>query len=284
MKGFLKQLIGKKMSDKSLILTIGLTDAVDNDNEWIVHAEHKMEKGHQLYNLYKQNPEVEKASLSWKLNMNNPLIAKLIYQWEETIRKPHLKMVTTHHTNFHFNKEYLNMFLDLEHIPLLPGSDNISMTNKEIMDYDLTLAQNVTWGSLKINVDRIYDFNNAEFQSFSRQIDELHTTEKFVVDSYDDVSNKILDIPLSFSFNLELSQMKRVKPSLSFSDLMHHQKSIFAKYESELSDLGYDKELYANLLTSEVIVIGEPQESASILYDTFSKYPTVCRTSLTKEE
>lgn len=272
------------MTDKTLILTIGLTDEVDTNNEWVVHAEHELEKGCELYNLYKQNPEVEKASLSWKLNMHDPLISKLIYQWEETIRKPHLKMVSTHHKEFHYNKDYLNMFLDLEHIPLMPVNNSVSITNKELVELGLTLNNNVTWGALRINIDRIYDHNDAEYDSLQRQVDETHTNKKFAVKSYDVNSEKLLDIPLSFSFNLELSQMQRKVPVLTFQNLMHHQKSIFEENEQELIKLGYDKESYTKILTSEVIQVGEPIESSSVLYETFSKYPTVCRTSLTKEE
>ena len=36
------------MTDKTLILTIGLTDEVDTNNEWVVHAEHELEKGCEL--------------------------------------------------------------------------------------------------------------------------------------------------------------------------------------------------------------------------------------------
>ena len=78
--------------------------------------------------------------------------------------------------------------------------------------------------------------------------------------------------------------MKRKTPVLTFSNLMHHQKSVFEEYEEELIELGYDKESYTKILTSEALHIGEPNDSPVTLYETFSKYPTVCRTSLTKEE
>ena len=272
------------MSDKSLIFTIGLTNVKDTDGIWTVESDSELPEYNTSYNLYKQHPDVEKASLSWKLNMHDPLIAKLIYQWEQTIRKPHLKMVSTQHKDFHFNKDYVNMFLDLEHIPLMPVDNSVSITNKELVELDLTLNNNVTWGALRINIDRIYDHNDAEYDSLQRQVDETHMNKKFAVKSYDVNSEKLLDIPLSFSFNLELSQMKRKVPVLTFQNLMHHQKSIFEENEQELIKLGYDKESYTKILTSEVIQVGEPVESSSVLYETFSKYPTVCRTSLTKEE
>ena len=97
------------MTAKTLIFTIGLTDEIDTDGEWVVHSEHEQPEYRKSYNLYKQNPEVEKASLSWKLNMENPLVVKLVEQWEKIIRKPHLKMINTRQKPFHFNKDYLDM-------------------------------------------------------------------------------------------------------------------------------------------------------------------------------
>ena len=270
------------MEDKTLILTIGLTDVKDTNNEWLAHSDSVVHEHEELYNLYKQNPDIEKASLSWKLKMDHPLVVKLIQRWEETIRRPHLKMISTRHAPFVYNKEYVNMSLNLENIALIPTDTNISMTNKELTDLNLTLRENVTWGALKLNLDHIYDYNRLE--GLNRQIDQVHMKDIFKIQSLDKYSNAVLDIPVNFSVDLELSQLKRNRAVLTYDDLMPHYKSVFEKYESEFSDLGYTEEIYTKLLTSETLLIGEPVDSATVLYDTYSKYTSVCRISLTQEE
>jgi hypothetical protein len=140
------------MTAKTLIFTIGLTDEIDTDGEWIAHSEHNQEKYSESYNLYKQNPEVEKASLSWKLNMENPLVVKLIEQWEKTIRKPHLKMINMRRRPFHLNKDYLDIDMVLQHLPLLPDEDVLSLSNSELLDCGFTKKNNQRWGSLVIYI------------------------------------------------------------------------------------------------------------------------------------
>ena len=285
MKASLKQLTGKQMTDKTLIFTIGLTDEIDNDGEWIVHSEHKQPEHRESYNLYRQNPEVEKASLSWKLNMENPLVVKLIEQWEKTIRKPHLKMINTQHRPFHLNKDYLDIDIKLDHIMLLPEEDVLSLSNGELLDCRFVKKRSQSWGSLVLDMDDIYNHNNLNNCSFQRQINDLYTNKIFDIEEFDSINNRVLEIPSNFSLNLNLSQVKKKSISeVTFKNLYNHHQDIFNEYEDELIELGYDKESYTTLLTSESLLVGEPQDSPTTLYENFSKYPTVCRTSLTKEK
>ena len=271
------------MTAKTLIFTTGLTDEIDTDGEWIVHSEHNQEKYSESYNLYKQNPEVEKASLSWKLNMENPLVVKLIEQWEKTIRKPHLKMINMRRKPFHFNKDYFDIDMVLQHLPLLPEEDVLSLSIGELLDCGFTKKQTQPWGSLVLYMDNIYNYNNTNY--LNRQIDDLHNDNPFDVEEFDTVNNRVLEIPSNFCLNLNLTQFKKKSNSeTTFKNLFHHHQAAFNEYEDELIELGYDKESYAKLLTSEALLIGEPQDSPTTLYETFCKYPTVCRTSLTKEK
>lgn len=273
------------MTSKTLIFTIGLTDETDTAGEWIVHSEHEQPEHRESYNLYRQNPEVEKASLSWKLNMENPLVVKLIEQWEKTIRKPHIKMINTQHRPFHLNKDYLDIDILLQHLLLLPEEDVISLSNGELLDCGFIKKRSQSWGSLELCMDDIYNHNNLNNFTFRRQIDELHNTKTFDVDAFDTINDRVLEIPSNFSLNLNLSQFKKKSNSeVTFKDLDGHHQDTFNEYEDELIELGYDKESYAKLLTSESLLVGEPNDSPATLYETFSKYPTVCRTSLTKEE
>jgi len=273
------------MTAKTLIFTIGLTDEIDNNGEWIVQSEHEQPEYRKSYNLYKQNPEVEKASLSWKLNMENPLVVKLVEQWEKIIRKPHLKMINTRHKPFHFNKDYLDMDMLLQHISLLPDEDIISLPNSELMDYGFGKRNSTSWGALVLFMDNIYNHNNISNSYIHSQIDYTQENNELAIEEdFDTVNNRVLEIPSNFYLNLNLTQNKNSTAPTTFKNLFHHQQNIFEEYEDELIKLGYDKESYTKLLTSEVLLIGEPQDSPTTLYETFSKYPTVCRTSLTKEE
>tara|TARA_B100000497_G_scaffold104039_1_gene119486 strand:+ start:354 stop:1175 length:822 start_codon:yes stop_codon:yes gene_type:complete len=273
------------MTDKTLIFTIGLTDEIDNDGEWIVHSEHERPEYCESYNLYRQNPEVEKESLSWKLNMENPLVVKLIEQWEKTIRKPHLKMINTQHKPFHLNKDYFDIDMTLEHLPLLPEEDLISLSNSELLDCGFIKNQNQSWGSLVLYMDKIYNHNNINTGYLRRQIQDIYDSKIFDVDEIDTINNRILEIPSNFSLNLNLIQFKKKSTlDVTFKNLYSHHQDIFNEYEDKLIEIGYDKESYTKLLISESLLVGEPQDSPTTLYETFSKYPTVCRTSLTKEK
>ena len=273
------------MTAKTLIFTIGLTDETDNNGEWIVHSEHERPEYRESYNLYRQNPEVEKTSLSWKLNMENPLVVKLITQWEKTIRKPHLKMINTQHKPFHLNKDYLDMDMKLDHISLLPEDDVVSLSNNELLDCGFTKKRRQSWGSLELYMEDIYNYNDLNHINFQRQIDKVTNSKIFDVAEIDTINDTILEIPSNFSLNLNLSQFKEKPTSeVTFKNLYSHHQDIFEDYEEELIELGYDKESYTKLLASESLLVGEPQDSSTTLYETFSKYPTVCRTSLSKEE
>jgi len=272
------------MSDKSLIFTIGLTNVKDTDGIWTVESDSELPEYNTSYNLYKQHPDVEKASLSWKLNMEKSLVAKLIYRWEETIRKPHLKMITSRHSPLHYDKQYFNMALTLEHIPLLPSDNNETYTNQELLDLDFYPSKSNTWGALTLDLSNIFHYNGCIMNYLRYQLDDLRETGDFDIVDAETVKAQSLEIPANLSFNLELMQQKRSPASLSFNSLDKHHRDIFEEYKSEFSDLGYDKELYAKLINAQSLAVGEPMQTPSVLYDTFSKYPTVCRTSLTKEE
>ena len=158
MKGFLKQLIGKKMSDKSLILTIGLTDKFDE--KWGVVSKHKTQQLSSLYNLKLLDPDSVKETVSWRLNMDNPYVVKIIAAWEKAIRRPHLKMMCHMHTEFDMDPSYLDMRRYMEIVPLIPSLPQEQLDMSIDLSQDCGLVSDLPWGSIGTSVYQILNFND----------------------------------------------------------------------------------------------------------------------------
>jgi hypothetical protein len=284
MKGFLKQLIGKKMSDKSLILTIGLTDKFDE--KWGVVSKHKTQQLSSLYNLKLLDPDSVKETVSWRLNMDNPYVVKIIAAWEKAIRRPHLKMMCHMHTEFDMDPSYLDMRRYMEIVPLIPSLPQEQLDMSIDLSQDCGLVSDLPWGSIGTSVYQILNFNDIT----TKLIDagDLHDGEV----SDPDINlipkfNSNMDLPIMFTNDYELQKHSRKlteKRKLTNINELYKFKAEYAlRNLDSLKAKEYNEQAIINIMARQWLVIGELINTPGETYETLSNLPYICSMTLTEE-
>jgi hypothetical protein len=284
MKGFLKQLIGKKMSDKSLILTIGLTDKFDE--KWGVVSKHKTQQLSSLYNLKLLDPDSVKETVSWRLNMDNPYVVKIITAWEKAIRRPHLKMMCHMHTEFDMDPSYLDMRRYMEIVPLIPSLPQEQLDMSIDLSQDCGLVSDLPWGSIGTSVYQILNFNDIT----TKLIDagDLHDGEV----SDPDINlipkfNSNMDLPIMFTNDYELQKHSRKlteKRKLTNINELYKFKAEYAlRNLDSLKAKEYNEQAIINIMARQWLVIGELINTPGETYETLSNLPYICSMTLTEE-
>ena len=284
MKGFLKQLIGKKMSDKSLILTIGLTDKFDE--KWGVVSKHKTQQLSSLYNLKLLDPDSVKETVSWRLNMDNPYVVKIIAAWEKAIRRPHLKMMCHMHTEFDMDPSYLDMRRYMEIVPLIPSLPQEQLDMSIDLSQDCGLVSDLPWGSIGTSVYQILNFNDIT----TKLIDagDLHDGEV----SDPDINlipkfNSNMDLPVIFTNDYELQKHSRKlteKRKLTNINELYKFKAEYAMRNLDsLKAKEYNEQAIINIMARQWLVIGELINTPGETYEKLSSLPYICSMTLTEE-
>jgi hypothetical protein len=284
MKGFLGQLIGKKMSDKSLILTIGLTDKFDE--KWGVVSKHKTQQLSSLYNLKLLDPDSVKETVSWRLNMDNPYVVKIITAWEKAIRRPHLKMMCHMHTEFDMDPSYLDMRRYMEIVPLIPSLPQEQLDMSIDLSQDCGLVSDLPWGSIGTSVYQILNFNDIT----TKLIDagDLHDGEV----SDPDINlipkfNSNMDLPIMFTNDYELQKHSRKlteKRKLTNINELYKFKAEYAlRNLDSLKAKEYNEQAIINIMARQWLVIGELINTPGETYEKLSSLPYICSMTLTEE-
>jgi hypothetical protein len=284
MKAFLRQLIGKKMSDKSLILTIGLTDKFDE--KWGVVSKHKTQQLSSLYNLKLLDPDSVKETVSWRLNMDNPYVVKIIAAWEKAIRRPHLKMMCHMHTEFDMDPSYLDMRRYMEIVPLIPSLPQEQLDMSIDLSQDCGLVSDLPWGSIGTSVYQILNFNDIT----TKLIDagDLHDGEV----SDPDINlipkfNSNMDLPIMFTNDYELQKHSRKlteKRKLTNINELYKFKAEYAlRNLDSLKAKEYNEQAIINIMARQWLVIGELINTPGETYEKLSSLPYICSMTLTEE-
>ena len=284
MKASLKQLSGIKMSDKSLILTVGLTDKFDEN--WGVESPHKTEKLRSLYNLKSLAPDSVKEKISWRLNMDNPYVVKIINAWEKAIRKPHLKMMCHMHTEFDMDPSYLDMRRFMETVPLIPPDPKAQLDMSIDLSQDCGLTSELPWGALGTSVNQILNFNEIPTTLQNAGNIENGKPKDPDIDLIPDFNSNI-DLPIMFTNDYELNQQSRKftqKKKLTNINELYIPKAEYAlRNLDSLKSKGYNEQAIINIMAPQWLVIGDLITSPGETYEKLSNLPYVCLITLTEE-
>ena len=284
MQASLKQLSGIKMSDKSLILTVGLTDKFDE--KWGVESPNKTKKLRSLYNLKSLAPDSVKEKISWRLNMDNPYVVKIINAWEKAIRKPHLKMMCHMHTEFDMDPSYLQMRRFMETVPLIPSDSKDELDMSIDLSQDCGLVSELPWGALGISITQILHFN--EIPTVLQEAGEQEDG-KVIEPELDSIPNfnPIMDLPIMFTNDYELNQQSRKftqKKKLTNINELHIPKAEYAlRNLDSLKSKGYNEQAIINIMAPQWLIIGDLITSPGETYEKLSNLPYVCLITLTEE-
>ena len=102
-----------------LYFTVGLTDNIDYDG--FVHTpKDDTTADYVNYNIQRASTDIEKDSISWKLNTKIPVTLNVIAMWEAIIRRPHLNMISIVTNPSELLQNYNSYTLNVEYINLLP--------------------------------------------------------------------------------------------------------------------------------------------------------------------
>ena len=284
MKASLKQLTRVKMSDKSLILTIGLTDKFDE--KWGVESPHKTEKLGSLYNLKLLDPTSVKEKISWRLNMDNPYVVKIINAWENAIRKPHLKMMCHMHTEFDMDPSYLQMRRYMETVPLMPSDSKDELDMSIDLSQDCGLVSELPWGSLGISITQILHFNEIPTvlqEAGQKEDGKVIEPELDLIPNF----NPIMDLPIMFTNDYELNKQSRKlteKKKLTNINELYIPKAAYAlRNLASLKSKGYNEQALINIMAPQWLIIGDLITSPGETYEKLSNLPYVCLITLTEE-
>ena len=284
MKASLKQLTRVKMSDKSLILTIGLTDKFDE--KWGVESPHKTEQLRSLYNLKLLDPTSVKEKISWRLNMDNPYVVKIINAWEKAIRKPHLKMMCHMHTEFDMDPSYLDMRRFMETVPLIPSDPKVQLDMSIDLSQDCGLTSELPWGALGTSVNQILNFNEIPTTLQNAGNIENSKPKDPDIDLIPNFDSN-LEMPIMFTNDYELTSRSRkhgTKLKLNKINELHIAKTEYAmRHLDILKEKGYNEQAIVNIMAHQWLVIGELITSPGEAYETLSNLPYICLITLTEE-
>ena len=266
------------MADKILIFTVGLTDETEGD--FAVMSPQQFDNRTD-YNLYKQAPELEKASISWRLNMDIPEVVNIVKQWETDIRRPHLSMIHVATNPHPLNKDFASISFGVTVEKLLPDITTTTQTFT-IKDLSENLQHKVPWGAISINLEEIFRHNAVHNLSFdihrARRQNSTEFVKKFNADDK-------LELPTMFCSNFILQPHKSPKIVEEFYELNNDWLvRFYNEHESELLELGYTKDVMIQLFGNNVLILGTLIENVNTVYNKIKDYPMICRTSLTIEE
>lgn len=272
------------MSDKSLILTIGLTDKFDE--KWGVVSKHKTQQLSSLYNLKLLDPDSVKETVSWRLNMDNPYVVKIIAAWEKAIRRPHLKMMCHMHTEFDMDPSYLDMRRYMEIVPLIPSLPQEQLDMSIDLSQDCGLVSDLPWGSIGTSVYQILNFNDIT----TKLIDagDLHDGEV----SDPDINlipkfNSNMDLTIMFTNDYELQKHSRKlteKRKLTNINELYKFKAEYAlRNLDSLKAKEYNEQAIINIMARQWLVIGELINTPGETYEKLSSLPYICSMTLTEE-
>lgn len=251
-----------------LYFTVGLTDNIDYDGFVHTPEDDDTSADYVNYNIQRASTDIEKESISWKLNTNIPVTLNVIAMWEAIIRRPHLNMISIVTNPSELLQNYNSYTLNVEYINLLPINSEL-VRELQPEDYDV-MTEEIEFGDLYLN----------EFSM------------------YQDIA---WENSLSWAYrNNDLSKLKIRKrgpwamPKLCAHFLLREYRfgttnelaSRFADWaefnKEELIDKGYIPGSDSCRIGSPKIgeLVGDPWEE----YQKLQTYPAICRTSITKVE
>lgn len=246
---------------------IGLTDSEDYDGFVYGNDEFRDPNINRVnYNIKKASTDIEKASLSWSLDMTLDVTKNMIKVWEHIIRRPHLNMIHIITTNNVQAPEYDHYDFGVSFINLLPL----------LSDFKLLLTSN--------------DFNNVfETNEFGDMILELHQ-----INGNSGVDHRNT---LEYAYHNDTTEFLKehmypyVLPAFSFDFKITHRaidnttrkrSYYFEKWVNENKDAlaakGYTLgDPCCNIGVLRIgKLIGDPWEE----YQKLQKYNRICRTSM----
>jgi hypothetical protein len=243
-------------------LQLGFTD---QDTENFIHEDNADEDSLR-YNIIKQSPELEKASVEWKFNIDVLAVQNIIEAWENIIRGPHLAMVHKNKRPAHLLPTHFSYTINLEFINLLPLKYQIKMLQEE--DFD-NFTSSTIFGNLYLDVFSCYEeagYDYAESAEYAIQNDTLE---------FYNIESEIAAIPrFTIDFSLNRHRLRKTNVDTRFARFME-------KHDEEFKVRNIDKEHFKKKYGR--LCIGELLTDPADVYNILSSYPYVCRTSFVKE-
>lgn len=249
-----------------LYYELGLTS---ESSEYFIHTQYS-EDSDLNYNLRKQLPKLEQATLVWEF-IDTPVTRAIIDAWEAMIRAPHLLMNWHHTSPTELHPDYTNSLLKWEYTNLvpLPGFDFYQLT---VDDAEL------------IEVNDFNQFGVLYMDYNSSVVGEKHDRRsgwRWALDN-EKIEHllpgppKMLAVP---SFHANFALREQVAPITTMSA---GQKMWMTRKQADLDPLGYvvgdprckiGSYRVANLVT-------DPGDAVRIV----STYKYLCRHSIVSEE
>lgn len=231
-------------------------DTIDNSNEKI------------SYNLYKQNPEIEKEMIEWKIRTDIPVVLKTINKWEQTIRRPHLCMINIDSKKNKFIPTVKDISLNLEFIDLLPTKfENLELTDEDFEHF----SSDIKFGQMCYFTHGLWEFGGTPY---------INTIEwAYFRDSLENLkpNGRAIGVPL---FQVQMGLVEQ-RPGIVINSDSMFTKWLDDKKES-IEATGFD-------ITKKDVVIGRLPFAELIddeweVLQKMEKYPRICRTSIKKIE
>jgi hypothetical protein len=253
----------------TLKLVLGFTDEI-NDSVMRID-ENREEIEHQSsYNLYKQDPGLEKVSFTWTICTDNSAVLRALDATEDIIRKPHLKLIITDTPPNSYVPDYTSYRAGIQFLNLIPMKTNFATATEE--DFS-TATMSHEFGTMYINIHEMYQdagylFSETLYGSYvEREIDKIST-------NYEAVCTP------KFELNLDL------RPQ--FTTFENNEKIERAQYEEWIRDnkeelvaagADFDRPQLIGMIPFAKLD-SDPWET----YETISKNPYICRWSIIKED
>lgn len=253
----------------TLKLELGFTDSLNADSMRIDDTAEKIE--HETsYNLWKQDPSIEKATFTWKIRTDINAVLRTLDVSEDIIRKPHLKMIILQTPPNPFVPDYMSYRLAIQFLSLLPLKD--TYTPATVTDFESAeIGQG--FGTMYINIHDMFAqsgvlISETIYGSYlERKIDNI-------------VSDAVPMCVPHFSLSMDL------RPQTGSAEAAEkYERSQFnqwlEKNKEELENAGADlnKTPFAGM-----IPFAELQDDPWEVYQSLIENPYLCRWSIIKED
>jgi len=245
-------------------LVVGFTDVWDEQTFKSTIPKEEMEDNIN-YNLYKQNPEIEKKTIEWKFLTDRPAVSKFLKLWENIIRIPHLQMVRNHIVEHSLNPDYKTFNFSIHYKELIPFDDIVDVFF-EMDDYQY-FQNNTKFGDIYWNDQFLLKKNHKNTLHWAIKNKNIEFLEP----------NSDFQIP-GFLCNFNFTEFFS---SYNDYNVFINQEHFFEENYDKLDELGYNldhpKTKIGNYIIAEMIT--SPFEA----FDTLMQYSYVCRISIVEE-
>lgn len=246
---------------------VGLTDVEDYDG--FIYGDVGSESPNRdkvVYNIKKASTDIEKASLSWSLDMTLDVTKNVIKVWEHIIRRPHLDMISMSVIKNAQAPEYNHYEFDVSFMHLIPmlSDYRVQLTHD---DYKC-IRENNEFGDMFLEILSLNQQSGIMYED-TLNYAYYHDT----LDLLKEHTPPYIHPLFNFDFNMT--------PRVVNSPYRKHPYDFIGwvdKNKDSLAEKGYTLDMpYCNVgLFCIGKLIGDPWEE----YQKLQKYSRICRTSM----